>query len=157
MIFQVVGSGPILNFLLTNQTTGIYTCKATSKGFSPIKTAISVSLLGPPQILPGREVQFGTPTEKAFVICEAKATPKVQSVEWFYGGKEIRKETSNFSIVETQHGDVIRSTLIIQKLSKKHFGEYWCRARNQMGEVSVAIRLKAVGKLEFINDMTNFP
>ena len=78
MFFQVVGSGPMLSFTLTNQSSGIYTCKATSKGFSPIRSEICVILRGPPQILQGREVQFGRLGETVHVICEAKAVPKVQ-------------------------------------------------------------------------------
>lgn len=146
MFFQVVGSGPILSFTLTNQSSGVYTCKATSKGFSPINNVISVTLRGPPQILPGREVQFGTLGETVHVICEAEAVPKVQGFFWLYEGQEMRQEASNFSIVETQHGNVIRSTLIIQKVGKNNFGEYGCRVKNEMGEVSTVIKLKAVGK-----------
>ena len=146
MFFQVVGSGPILSFTLTNQSSGVYTCKATSKGFSPISSAISVTLRGPPNILPGRDVQFGTLGETVHVICEAHAVPKVQRFFWLYEGQELRQEASNFSIVETQHGNVIRSTLIIQKVGRSNFGEYGCRVKNEMGEVSTAIKLKAVGK-----------
>ena len=146
MFFQVVGSGPILSFTLTNQSSGIYTCKAMSNGFSPISSAISVTLRGPPNIVPGREVQFGTVGESVHIICEAHAVPKVQGFFWLFEGQEMRQEASNFSIVETQHGNVIRSTLIIPKVGKANFGEYGCRVRNEMGEVPAVIKLKAVGK-----------
>merc|ERR1712106_671187 len=54
------------------------------------------------------------------------------------------------SIVETQHGNVIRSTLIIQKVGKNNFGEYGCRVKNEMGEVSTVIKLKAVDALPLL-------
>ena len=96
--------------------------------------------------MPGREVQFGTLGEAVHIICEAHAVPKVQRFFWLYEGQELRQEASNFSIVETQHGNIIRSTLIIPKVGKNNFGEYGCRVRNKMGEVSTVIKLKSVGK-----------
>jgi len=147
---ELVGSGPILSFTLTNQSSGIYTCKATSKGFSPISSAISVTLRGPPNIVPGREVQFGTLGETVHVICEAHAVPNVQQFFWLYEGQEMRQEASNFSIVETQHGNVIRSTLIIPKVGRSNFGEYGCRVKNEMGEVSTVIKLKSVDALPLL-------
>ena len=58
----------------------------------------------------------------------------------------MRQEASNFSIVETQHGNIIRSTLIIPKVGRSNVGEYGCRVKNEMGEVSTVIKLKSVGK-----------
>jgi len=147
---ELVGSGPILSFTLTNQSAGIYTCKATSEGFAPISEAISVTLRGPPNIVPGREVQFGTIGEAVHIICEAHAVPKVQRFFWLYKGQELRQEASNFSIVETQHGNIIRSTLIIPKVGKNNFGEYGCRVRNKIGEVSTVIKLKSVDALPLL-------
>ena len=85
-----------------------------------------MTLRGPPNILPGREVQSGTLGKKIHVICEAEAVPNVQGFFWRYEGQEMRQEASNFSIVENQHGNVIRSTLIIQKVGKTNFGDYGC-------------------------------
>ena len=55
--------------------------------------------------------------------------------------------TGNFSIVESQQGDVVRSSLVIKELGQKHYGEYGCRVTNQMGEAFLAIKLKPVGEL----------
>ena len=136
----------MLSFTLTNLSSGIYSCKATSKGFSPIISETSVILRGPPQILQGREVQFGAVGDTVHVICEAKAVPRVKEFFWQHKGQEMRQEATSFSIVETQHGNIIRSTLIIQKVSENNFGEYGCRVKNVIGEVSTVIELKAVGK-----------
>ena len=55
--------------------------------------------------------------------------------------------TGNFSIVESQQGDILRSSLVIKNLGQKHYGEYGCRVTNQMGEAFLAIKLKPVGEL----------
>ena len=72
--------------------------------------------------------------------------PKVKGFSWLYEGQEMRQEATNFSIDETQHGKVIRSTLIIQQVGKNNFGVFECKVRNEMGEVSTVINLRAVGK-----------
>ena len=49
--------------------------------------------------------------------------------------------------MESQQGDVVRSSLVIKDLRQKHYGEYGCRVTNQMGEAFLAIKLKPVGEL----------
>ena len=56
-------------------------------------------------------------------------------------------EAENFSIVESQQGDVVRSSLVIKQLGQAHYGDYGCKVTNQMGEAFLAIKLKPVGEL----------
>ena len=55
-------------------------------------------------------------------------------------------EAGNVSIVESQQGEVLRSTLVIKKLNSNQFGDYDCRVTNNIGEAFVTIKLKAVGE-----------
>ena len=55
-------------------------------------------------------------------------------------------EAGNVSIVESQQGEVVRSTLVIKKINNNQFGDYGCRVTNDIGEAFVTIKLKAVGE-----------
>ena len=138
---------------------------------------------GPPRILTGREVQYGSPGETVNILCEATAVPRIQAFLWLFqvttGAKYIStlenistrqnilicfhenisssalqghelgtgSDAANFSIVESQQGDVVRSSLVIKRLGQQHYGDYGCKVTNQMGDAFLAIKLKPVGEL----------
>ena len=45
-------------------------------------------------------------------------------------------------MIETQHGDSVRSTLIITNAAKEHFGEYECLAENEVGASRRLVKLR---------------
>ena len=51
-------SGPFLEFDLTNQTAGAYSCEASVPGFPPVSQSARVRLRGPPRILMEHGTQF---------------------------------------------------------------------------------------------------
>ena len=57
---QEVGRGEFLSLVLSNRTSGRYTCHARVKSFPPVSTTVTVQVRGPPSIVPGREVQHAT-------------------------------------------------------------------------------------------------
>ena len=89
---------------------------------------------GPPTIRPAREVTHADVGQSVSLVCEATAVPRIKGFQWSFQGRElgVPSQKTNISIVESQQGNVIRSTLIIAKLGENNFGDYRCRVSNQM-------------------------
>ena len=145
---EPVGLGSSLSFRLSNLTAGLYTCTVTSPSSpSPVSRSARVSLRGPPTILPGRELQFGAIGSSVRVVCEAEATPSVESFLWSFQGRGI-KPGSEYSILETQHGPMVRSSLLITSLTDEQLGEYTCTVTNALGSASTSVNLRPIGEFQ---------
>ncbi len=146
-----MGQGSTLSLLLSNQTAGRYTCRATAAGFPPLTGTAAVQVRGPPRLLlAGREIQAGTAGAPLHVVCEAEAVPEAEAVSWSYRGRELRPGSPLYSILETRLGAVVRSTLVIEQSEEKHFGEYTCSVSNSLGSSSGILTVKEIGE-----DITN--
>ena len=145
---EPVGLGSSLSFRLSNLTAGLYTCTVTSPSSpSPVSRSARVSLRGPPTILPGRELQFGAIGSSVRVVCEAEATPAVESFLWSFQGGPINPG-SEYSILETQHGPMVRSSLLITSLTDEQLGEYTCTVTNALGSASTSVNLRPIGEFQ---------
>ena len=150
-----MGQGSILVLLLSNQTSGRYTCRATAAGFPPISSSVAVQVRGPPRLLlAGREIQAGTAGTPLHVVCEAEAVPEAETVAWSYRGRELRPGSPLYSILETRLGSVVRSTLVIEQSEEKHFGEYTCSVGNALGTSSGVLTVKEIGEILHITQST---
>ena len=107
-----------------------------------------VIMRGPPTIRAAREVAHADVGQSVSLVCEATAVPRIKGFQWSFQGRElgVPSQKTNISIVESQQGNEIRSTLIIAKLGENNFGDYRCRVSNQMGEAVLKIKLRPVGK-----------
>ena len=139
----LVGKGRLLSFPLSSRTAGHYTCTASSSGFSPLVAQAEVLVRGPPDLKGGPEgVQGGARGETLHIHCEARAVPSPSSFTWTFRGSELRGDSPVYSMIETQQGDSIRSTLIINNAGDEHFGEYECLASNEVGASRRVVRLR---------------
>lgn len=75
--FQVVGATPNLTNTVSNETAGLYICKASVVGFPEISATASLFLRGPPTILSHRR-QYGIIGVNTRVECKAFSVPKVR-------------------------------------------------------------------------------
>jgi hypothetical protein len=139
---QTVGSGPLLSFALSNRTSGTYTCQALVSGYSPSSISSRVQIRGPPVILVDSGAQFGSSGETVHVVCEAESVPAAKTFSWSFNGNVLRSDSAVYSIIETQHGSRVRSTVIINYAAKEHFGDYVCNVENEIGSSAVSISLK---------------
>jgi len=139
---QNVGSGPLLSFSLSNRTSGTYTCQALVPGYSPASISSIVQIRGPPVILGHSGAQFGSSGETLHVVCEAESVPAAKTFSWSFNGNVLRSDSAVYSIIETQHGSRVRSTVIINYAQKEHFGDYVCNVENEIGSSAVSISLK---------------
>ena len=143
---QEVGGGEYLSLVLSNLTAGRYSCQASAAGFPPVTASARVQVRGPPVILPGRELQHAAAGHPLHVVCEAESVPEADGVSWSFKGRELRPGSPLFSILETRLGAGVRSTLVVDAADDKHFGEYVCTVRNQLGSTSTIITLQEIGK-----------
>ena len=104
-----------------------------------------VQVRGPPVILPGRELQHATLGRPLHVVCEAESVPEADGFTWTFKGRQLRPGSSLYSILETRLGSLVRSTLVVDAASAKHFGEYTCTVKNQLGSTSTIIALAEIG------------
>lgn len=73
----MVGATPNLTITVSNETAGLYICKASVVGFPEISATASLFLRGPPTILSHRR-QYGVIGVNTRVECKAFAVPKVR-------------------------------------------------------------------------------
>lgn len=140
-----VGLGSVLSFRLSNLTAGLYTCSVSSPSSpSPVSRSARVSLRGPPTVLKGREVQFGAVGSGVRVVCEAEATPPIESFVWTFKGKPVTSG-GDYSLLETQHGPVVRSSLLVTRLSEAQLGAYVCTVTNALGRATTTVTIRPVG------------
>lgn len=143
-----VGTGSTLSFLLTEATAGRYTCTAAVPGFSPVVAAARVQTRAPPRLTAPPGPQLGALGQPARLVCEAESVPAAKSFSWSFNGNLLR--SPEYSIIETQHGARVRSTVIINNAEKAHFGDYVCNVENEIGSSAVSITLLEKGEPQYI-------
>jgi len=65
------------------------------------------------------------------------------------GGSEVT-DGRDYSLVETQHGAVVRSSLLVTTLTVPQLGDYVCTVTNALGSVSTTITLRPVDGLPLL-------
>jgi hypothetical protein len=79
------------------------------------------------------------------VVCEAEATPAIESFLWTFRGRPVTSGPDH-SILETQHGATVRSSLLVASLAESQLGEYTCTVTNALGAASATISIRPVGE-----------
>ena len=85
-------------------------------------------------------------------MCEAESVPAVKSFSWSFNGNVLRSDSADHSIIESQHGSRMRSTIIVYNAEKEHFGDYVCNVENEIGSSAFSISLKEKGMLKETNN-----
>jgi len=142
---QFLSEGPLINFELSNKTSGKYSCEATVADFPSVSHSARVRLRGPPRILMEQGTQFSSVGETVHVICEAESVPAAKTFSWTFNGTPLSRggaaDPVTHSIIETQHGTLVRSTVIISEAEVHHFGQYRCTVSNEIGTSESTIML----------------
>ena len=75
----------------------------------------SVTVRGPPRIVTGREVQWGSPGETVHIVCEATAVPRIQAFQWLFQvnnteclewkvhSKKYRVQTAEYRVLSEEY------------------------------------------------------
>merc|ERR1719474_1284740 len=133
---QNVGNGSLMTFALTNDTAGLYTCQVGVPGFSAVNQSSQVQVRGAPVLQMDYEMHSKDSGLRARVWCEAESLPPARSFTWFLSRKLLEENSSDYSIIKTQHNSKVRSTVIISNMKEKYFGRFECIAENDIGRSS---------------------
>ena len=64
---------------------------------------------------------------------------------WKFNGKYFNLDSSDYTILETQDGKMVKSMVIIKDVKSDKLGEYECNVVNEIGTTSSVIFLKETG------------
>ena len=92
------------------------------------------------------------------LICKVISNP-VGSLSWFANETQITANSNEWNILETKnqtdsHAE-LQSVLTLNSISKKHFGNYTCLARNEIGQVSSRQILIVTCKYTLLDSVLN--
>uniref|UniRef100_A0A182M1Q9 Ig-like domain-containing protein n=1 Tax=Anopheles culicifacies TaxID=139723 RepID=A0A182M1Q9_9DIPT len=135
---RIVSNSANITLMATRETAGNYYCKASVRGFPDIEASAAVHLKGPPTIRSPRQ-QYGSVNDNSQIQCDAISIPKAKQVIWTYNGLEVNSENDH-TILENPSPEGVRSTLIISKSQRQHFGVYNCTVLNEYGSDSLEIQ-----------------
>uniref|UniRef100_A0A182SR59 Ig-like domain-containing protein n=1 Tax=Anopheles maculatus TaxID=74869 RepID=A0A182SR59_9DIPT len=135
---RIVSSSANITLMATRETAGNYYCKASVRGFPDIEASAAIHLKGAPTIRSPRQ-QYGSMNDNAQIQCDAISIPKAKQVIWTYNGLELNSENEH-TILENSSPEGVRSTLIIAKSQRQHFGTYNCTVVNEYGSDSLEIQ-----------------
>ena len=68
----------------------------------------------------------------------------MESFLWSFRGRQI-SPGSDYSVLETQHGPMVRSSLLVTSLTDQQLGEYTCTVTNALGRASTTVNLRPIG------------
>ncbi|XP_045502354.1 hemicentin-1-like [Colias croceus] len=88
--------------------------------YPPVVSLSLGSTLNPNEIKEGDDVYFE---------CSVRANPKEHRISWYHNDKPVVHNVVLGVIVSTK-------SLVLQKLTREHSGEYSCRATNALGETA---------------------
>uniref|UniRef100_A0A182R0F3 Ig-like domain-containing protein n=1 Tax=Anopheles farauti TaxID=69004 RepID=A0A182R0F3_9DIPT len=134
---RIVSNAANITLIATRDTAGSYLCKASVRGFPDIEASAAIHLKGPPAIRSPRQ-QYGSVNDNSQLQCDAISIPKARQVIWTYNGLEVNSENDH-TILENHSPEGVRSTLIIPRSQRQHFGVYNCTVLNEYGADSLEI------------------
>ncbi|CAG5121255.1 unnamed protein product, partial [Candidula unifasciata] len=131
-VHQVYNNGTLILWRVTEDMTGIYTCRISTGYNVHHVEKFKVEVYVPPRLLPGPALISAKPGNTAVVHCQAVGSPE-PVVSWSRGGRLL--QTSN-------HYTVFRNgTLIIHNALIEDAGEYECSAQNSIAATRKTITL----------------
>lgn len=115
-------------------------------GFPEIGTDATAYVKGAPTIRSSRR-QFAIQGDTARIECIAISVPRAKQVIWTFNGHEINTSNNHdYSILEDQLPEGVKSTLIVRESMAKNFGRYNCTVVNEYGSDALEIELMAQSK-----------
>uniref|UniRef100_A0A182PL60 Ig-like domain-containing protein n=1 Tax=Anopheles epiroticus TaxID=199890 RepID=A0A182PL60_9DIPT len=136
---RIVSNSANITLIATRETAGNYFCKASVRGFPDIEASAAIHLKGPPSIRSPRQ-QYGSVNDNSQIQCEAISIPKAKQIVWTYNGLEMNSENDHTILENHSPEGTVRSTLIIPKSQRQHFGVYNCTVLNEYGSDSLEIQ-----------------
>lgn len=125
---------------LSRHDAGNYTCSAfmaTARLSSLKSKVVSLQVNYPAEWKqPIQDAAYSSPGAMAVLHCEAAGMPE-PSVHWFRDDQLVEPDERRHVV-----GDVGSSTLKIKVTDESDFGEYMCRARNDLGVLEHIVTLK---------------
>ena len=131
-----------LSFTLTAKTAGVYTCQVSAEGFTPKISVARVHMRGSPVITEMSSTVIASEGEDFLLFCNVAATPPVERVFWTLNGNIVE---DNQEIIEAGNGSQVKTTLVVKRANKKHFGSYMCHVENQLDRISGTINVREIG------------
>ena len=79
----------------------------------------------------------------------------MESFLWSFRGRQI-SPGSDYSVLETQHGPMVRSSLLVTSLTDQQLGEYTCTVTNALGRASTTVNLRPIGTFSLSSNIDTF-
>ncbi|RWS31641.1 irregular chiasm C-roughest protein-like protein [Leptotrombidium deliense] len=128
---------------MTYEKSGKYICRAAVEGFPEIWTSTLVFIKGPPRVK-SSPFQFGVEGETVKLECVVHFIPPARNITWFRNTQNVKSDINRgIEIIEEEFPSqsLLRSTLVIHKSRKEHFGAYNCSVSNEFGNNYLIITL----------------
>ncbi|XP_025112871.1 uncharacterized protein LOC112575321 isoform X3 [Pomacea canaliculata] len=128
-IWETVGQGEQLRLMdVQLGDSGIYKCLVRN-GFGPtVRAYVTVHVTSPPEVIIKDPVIYKYFGDAAQLVCQLPLNLDAQ-VAWLRDGDVLRADDNYVMAVLPSNQHV----LTVQRLGKKDFGEYVCRATNDLG------------------------
>ncbi|KAI5642992.1 immunoglobulin i-set domain-containing protein [Phthorimaea operculella] len=123
---------------VTENDSGVYYCYAVNDAGNFTAPAISLKVLGKPQIYAHMSFIHSDIDEEAVLKCSAHDGP--HEIRWYKDGKHIQTG-ANFVVEQTEYTTTSESTLTVTPKSNEDFGTFTCEAANRAGMNSKSIQL----------------
>lgn len=127
-------------FNISKDARGTYYCVADNGVSSGSRRSISVEVEFAPVVRAERK-RYGQALQyEAILTCHIESFPS-PSVEWYKDGQLI-SNNKNYRISQFATSDeFVETSLTVQKIEKKHYGNYLCKAANKLGPGQQEIEL----------------
>ncbi|GFU16491.1 titin [Nephila pilipes] len=131
------------NGRLTSEDRGKYTC-TYDNGFGDVSSTLSLKVEHSPIVKHTYNRVAFDPRETAVLKCIMQAYPE-PIFEWFHYGRGLDNYGNHGTNITDIGGDTFVGVLSIKDLTENDYGEYTCRAWNQVGDKKTIIKLVKKG------------
>ena len=131
----MIGYSSNLTIIISNTTTGTYTCHVSVTGYDGIEASAHVYQHGPPRIVKSEErlEQYWSPGGVVELVCEAVSVPLADTMVWTHNDKLVMENI----VTHTLENSVVSSIAVQDTRS----GVYNCSASNKYGQDYAVIHL----------------
>ncbi len=146
-VLKFVGPERINAEQLMPSDRGHYTCQFENE-VSSAETKMLLRIQHAPVVVHQHNKVAFDLKDTAHIACRMQSFPE-PSFDWSFKGSNLPNDHRYFEINRTAlSGDVFQSTLTVFRVSEASYGDYTCRARNEIGPTKTKIRLQPRGKPE---------